>query len=139
MYLYYWHSCRKILAFLEWQKAFIHRLFSWRNHEGNRADDKICSCWIPRGAGKTEFAAALTLYMTLGDGENDPSIVFAASSRDQATWLFDLQAASFMQILIFQNTSGSEITGKKSRSREVKFFQLAARFDWCQDMEKVNK
>jgi len=43
---------------------------------------------LPKKNGKTELAAALGLYMTMGDGEPAPLVVAAAASEDQADLVF---------------------------------------------------
>ncbi|MBI1347234.1 hypothetical protein GC163_13215 [bacterium] len=71
------------ITLLPWQRRLIHTLYGWRT-KGNRRRFTTAHVWIPRKNGKTELAAALTLYHLLFDHEANPNIYFAASSIDQA-------------------------------------------------------
>jgi phage terminase large subunit-like protein len=48
---------------------------------------------MPRKQGKTELAAALTLYHLLGDGERNGQVYSAAADRQQASVVFNAAAA----------------------------------------------
>lgn len=75
----------------EFQEEFLAELF--REQDGKRA--YTAALWgLPRGNGKTEVAAAVAVYMLVGDGRRNAEVIIAAGSRDQAAIAF--QAARRM-------------------------------------------
>ena len=50
------------------------------------------SAWIQKKNTKTETAAILALYHTIGDGERNPHVAIAAVDRHQASICFDATA-----------------------------------------------
>lgn len=72
---------------LDWQRFVLRRIFNDLGPDGRRRI-KTFYCSIARKNGKTEFAAALALYMLLSDPEPGAEIYSAAASRDQARLVF---------------------------------------------------
>ena len=76
----------KPFRLLPWQKRLLLELFTVR------ADGLRQYRWayvsVPKKNGKTELAAAIALYLLIGDGEPAPWIVCAAASDDQADLVF---------------------------------------------------
>jgi phage terminase large subunit-like protein len=70
-----------------WQERILRRLFGTLLPDGRR-QYRTCYVEIPRKNGKTELAAAIGLYMLLGDGEHGAEIYSAAVDRDQASLVF---------------------------------------------------
>src|SRR5690554_3836608 len=83
---------KKPFNLLEYQEETLRSIFGNIDNEGNREVREAFLFW-PRKNGKTEFAAALGLYMLFGDGEFGAEIYCAANSRDQATKVFQAAAA----------------------------------------------
>ena len=75
------------LKLLFWQRDFLSRLNGWRQKNGFRRFSR-CFLGISKKNGKTFLDSGLALYFGLADGESQPEIVMAASSRDQATICF---------------------------------------------------
>jgi phage terminase large subunit-like protein len=69
-----------------WQKRFV-REFYRRDREGRRVY-RLGLLAIPRGSGKTAFAAGLALY-ELVTRSDAPEVYFAAGSKEQAGVAFD--------------------------------------------------
>jgi phage terminase large subunit-like protein len=72
----------------EWQEFCIRETFGWvRKDDGTR---RFTTMWveIARKNGKSQFAAALALYMLIADSEPSPEIYSTATKRTQAaiTW-----------------------------------------------------
>lgn len=71
---------------LLWQKRLIYELFEV-GEDGLRRY-RWCLLGVPKKNGKSEMAAALALYLLIGDGEPAPLIVCAAASDEQADLIF---------------------------------------------------
>jgi len=76
----------KPFVLLDWQKEFIRALFEVG--EDNLRIKRWALLGIAKKNGKTELAAALALYFLIGDEEPAPLVVVAASSEDQADYVF---------------------------------------------------
>lgn len=74
-----------------WQERIIRALFGTLNPDGMR-QYRTCYIEIPRKNGKTELAAAIALYMLLGDREQGGEIYGAAVDLEQASLAFDVAA-----------------------------------------------
>lgn len=72
----------------QWQKDIFATLYGWKRADGTRRYREALIA-VPRKNGKTMTCAGLSLYMLSCDGERGPEVYCAASSRDQATLLFD--------------------------------------------------
>lgn len=72
---------------LPWQKDFLSRLNGWRKSDGYRRFRRGF-LGISKKNGKSQIASGLALYFGLADGEIQPEVVMAASSRDQANVMF---------------------------------------------------
>jgi phage terminase large subunit-like protein len=70
-----------------WQEHILRRLFGTLLPDGRR-QCRTCYVEIPRKNGKSEIAAAIALYMLLGDEENGAEVYSAAVDRDQASLVF---------------------------------------------------
>jgi len=66
-----------------WQLFIVWVLFGWKRLDGSRRF-RYAYVEVARKNGKTSFAAALSLYMMVMDGEDGAEIYTAATKRDQA-------------------------------------------------------
>jgi len=66
-----------------WQLFIVWVLFGWKRLDGSRRF-RYAYVEVARKNGKTSFAAALSLYMMVLDGEDGAEIYTAATKRDQA-------------------------------------------------------
>lgn len=75
------------MEIIDWQRDMILRLFGWKRADGTR---RFRKAWIEiaKKNGKSTLAAALLLYLLTADGEADPEVYGAASTRDQASIIF---------------------------------------------------
>jgi phage terminase large subunit-like protein len=78
-------------ALRPWQEAILQPLFGTLRSDGRRRY-RTCYVEIPRKNGKTELAAAVALYMLLGDGEQGAEVYSAAVDREQASLVFNVAA-----------------------------------------------
>lgn len=74
-----------------WQESIIRALFGVRNPDGTR-QYRTCYIEIPRKNGKTGLAAAIALYMLLGDREPGGEVYSAACDLEQASLAFNIAA-----------------------------------------------
>lgn len=74
-----------------WQEDIVRKLFGALNPDGTR-QYRTCYVEIPRKNGKTELAAAVALYMLLGDREQGGEIYGAAVDLEQASLAFNVAA-----------------------------------------------
>jgi len=74
-----------------WQERIVRDIFGTLRPDGLR---QYRTAWIevPRKNGKTHLAAALALYLLVGDNEPGAEIIGAAADRDQASLVFDVAA-----------------------------------------------
>ena len=82
---------RQPFALRPWQQAIIRDLFGSVREDGRRRY-RTCYVEIPRKNGKIELAAAIALYMLIGDGEPGAEVYSAAVDRDQASLVFGVAA-----------------------------------------------
>lgn len=68
---------------LKWQEKILREVFGTLKPDGTRQYQKV---WIEisKKNGKSEFAAALALYLLIADGEQGAQVYSAATDRDQA-------------------------------------------------------
>lgn len=69
---------------LPWQRHVVRELFGWREVATKRRRYRRVSIWIPRGNGKTPFAAALALCVLFLSGAQDAEIYSVAADTKQA-------------------------------------------------------
>ena len=79
---------------LPWQKFDIECIFGWiKENELNPSGEFVrrfrrAYIEIPKKNGKTTLAAAIGLYLLMADGENNPLVFTAATTRNQAGLCF---------------------------------------------------
>lgn len=73
----------KQFRLLPWQLYLIANMYGWKRPDGTRRYRQV-HVLVPRKAGKTELAAAISLYHLLADEEPTPEVVGIARDRDQA-------------------------------------------------------
>lgn len=83
------------MTLMAWERDFVMQLFGWKLPSGNRRIRKAL-LWIPKKNGKTTLAAALSLFMLVGSGENAPRNYCVAGTKEQGDVLFD-EAASMIE------------------------------------------
>lgn len=71
---------------MPWQRRLIYELFEIGEDDLRRYRWALVG--IPKKNGKTELAAALALFLLIGDHEPSPLVVCAAASEDQADLVF---------------------------------------------------
>jgi phage terminase large subunit-like protein len=76
----------KPFRLLPWQKRILLELFEQTDAGVRRYRWALVG--VPKKQGKTELAAALALYLLIGDGEPSPLVCCAAASEEQADLVF---------------------------------------------------
>lgn len=71
------------IILLEWQKKLLRRIFGWLRKNHTRRYRRVY-VEISKKNGKSTLAAALELYMLIGDGEPGAEVYTAATTRGQA-------------------------------------------------------
>lgn len=71
-----------------WQTFIIELMFGWKSKETNQRRYTEVTINIPKKNGKTEFAAAIAIAVSLLDKEHGGQIYMAATARDQASLCF---------------------------------------------------
>lgn len=81
------------LTLEDWQADYVRTLFGWKRHDGTRRY-RHSFVFLPRKNGKTLLLAAITNLMMFVERFKSPGaeLYCAASSRDQASLLFDVAA-----------------------------------------------
>lgn len=65
-----------------WQEEIVRTIFGWKRADGTRLVRQVY-IEVPRGNGKTEFAAGLTILVMAGDGEPGGQGFSMACSKEQ--------------------------------------------------------
>lgn len=81
----------KTFELMDWQEQIIRDLFGILKPNGYRQFN-TAYIEIPKKNGKSELAAAVTLLLTCGDGEQRAEVYGAAADRQQASIVFDVAA-----------------------------------------------
>jgi len=71
-----------------WQRHIVSELFGWKHPDGRRRYRKLY-LEVPRGNGKSTFAAGLALLLLAVDGERSAKIYSAAADKPQAAIVFE--------------------------------------------------
>lgn len=71
-----------------WQRNLVRDLFGWKHPDGRRKYRKLY-LEVPRGNGKSTFAAGLALLLLAVDGERSAKIYSAAAEKPQAAIVFE--------------------------------------------------
>ena len=79
---------------LAWQRKIVRDVFGWKRANGKRLY-RFVYIEIPKKNGKSEFLAAVLLYMTFADGEAGPEVYIAAADKEQSKIVFETSAAMF--------------------------------------------
>ena len=74
---------------MPWQRLVFDNLFGFVEPGTSTRRFRQGVVFVPRGNGKTTFAAPLALYMTFMDNEGGAEGYAAAVTRDQARIMFD--------------------------------------------------
>lgn len=81
----------KPFELIDWQEQIIRDLFGTLKPNGYRQFN-TAYIEIPKKQGKSELAAAVTLLLTCGDGEERAEVYGCAADRQQAAIVFDVAA-----------------------------------------------
>ncbi|MEQ1614463.1 MAG: terminase TerL endonuclease subunit, partial [Hyphomicrobiaceae bacterium] len=71
-----------------WQAWIIRQLFGWKRADGTRLYRR-CIVWVPRGNGKTNWAAGIAHLALLRLGVTGAEVYSIASNKDQASIVFN--------------------------------------------------
>ena len=82
-------------AFLQepWQQDILRQLFGMKDAATGRRRFRRAYLELPRGNGKSTWAAGLALMMLVADGEQAAEIFGAAAEREQAHLVFEIATA----------------------------------------------
>lgn len=78
----------KPIKLLLWQKALICAVYGFVDMDGHRRTDTVFLV-VGRKNGKTTMSSCMGLYALFADGEHGPSVVSAATTREQAKLSWD--------------------------------------------------
>lgn len=79
----------QLLFLTRWEQAWIGNLFGWKRPDGSRRY-RTAFLAIPRKNGKSTLAAGLAIRLFHGEREPGAEIISAASTREQARFVWDL-------------------------------------------------
>ncbi len=72
-----------------WQRQIVRDLFGWKRTSDGARRYRFVYIEVPRGNGKSTFAAALALYLLVADGEFSAKVYSAAADKAQAAIVFE--------------------------------------------------
>jgi phage terminase large subunit-like protein len=84
----------QLFNLLPWQEKILRDMFGWKRRNGKRLYRTVY-IEIPKKNGKSEFLAAILLYLTFADGEAGPEVYIAAADKDQSKIVFETSAKMF--------------------------------------------
>ena len=96
----------KPLELMDWQRFIFCNLFGFYERDTEARRFRQGAVWVPRGNGKTTFAAPIALYLTFIEGEGGAEGYAAAVTRDQARILFDAAKEMVRRSPVFQGEYG---------------------------------
>ena len=104
-----------------WQRTIVRDLWGWKTVDGRRRYRKVY-LEVPRGNGKSTFAAGLALLLMAVDGERSAKVYSAAADKHQAAIVFEtaqkmVEASPFLQPRI-----------KAYRNRTMEFPETSSRY-----------
>lgn len=79
----------KAIQLLDWQKFALVNIFGFVDAETGYRRFMQSGQWVPRGNGKTSYAAPLAIYMNFMLGEGGAEGIAGAVTKEQAGILFD--------------------------------------------------
>ena len=80
---------RPCLVLEPWQCFAVVNIFGWKHRDSGWRRYREVLLFVPRKNGKSEFAAAIALYMMLADGEDAAEVYCGGRSEDQAKFIFN--------------------------------------------------
>lgn len=92
-----------------WQCFILCTVFGWVDSSGARRFQRVY-IEVPRGNGKSALSAPIGLYMLALDGEAGAEVYSAATSRDQAHYVFKPAQAMARKMPGFRKRFGVEVT-----------------------------
>jgi phage terminase large subunit-like protein len=72
-----------------WQREMVREVFGWKRCADGLRRYRRVYLEIPRGNGKSTFAAGLALYLLIADGERSAKVYSAAADKAQAAIVFE--------------------------------------------------
>ena len=134
------------LKLMPWQCFVVANLFGWVEKGTTTRRFRQGIVYIPRGNGKTTFAAPIMLYMAFAENEGGAEAYAAAVSRDQSKLLWDsakMMVAKTPELSktlgitvaahsIFQRSSGSKCVAVSSDAKSLE--GLSVHFACCDEI-----
>jgi len=108
-----------------WQQFAICNIWGWFYKENNKRVTRDALIFISRKMGKSSFGAALALNQLLNDGENSPSVIFAANSAKQAHLIFE-KSVEFAKSL---DPNCANKKGKKGKYLQIYRNEIKSKFN----------
>lgn len=109
-----------------WQCFLTVALFGWLRKDNNKRRFRRAFLLIPRKNGKSEWAAAIGLYMLLGDGEFGAEVYSGATSEKQAWFVFGAARQMALRnpkmqarFLLNVNASNLHVLGRNARFEPI--------------------
>ncbi|WP_157135884.1 terminase large subunit [Teichococcus cervicalis] len=111
------------LRLMSWQRFVFANLFGFVERGTTTRRFRQAVVYVPRGNGKTTFAAPIALYLTFIEGEGGAEGYAAAVTRDQARILFDAA-----QQMVRRSPKFRQAFGVAERANAIYQEQTASRF-----------
>jgi len=111
------------LRLMPWQRFVFANLFGFVERGTTTRRFRQAVVYVPRGNGKTTFAAPIALYLTFIEGEGGAEGYAAAVTRDQARILFDAA-----QQMVRRSPEFRQAFGVAERANAISQERTASRF-----------
>jgi len=84
-----WAARKELLVMEPWQCFIACSIFGWVKKSDGYRRFKRAYCCVPRKNGKSAFAAVIADFMLVLDGEHGAQVYSGATSKDQASFVFN--------------------------------------------------
>ncbi len=101
----------KPFTLLPWEREIVRNVYGTLRDDGTR-QYKYVYVEIPKKNGKSELAAAASLYQVFADGERNGEVYGCAADREQASIVFDVAVDMIEQIPALQKRTKFNLSKK---------------------------
>jgi phage terminase large subunit-like protein len=104
---------RELLRLEPWQCFILTTVFGWRRRDTGGRRFRRVYVEVPRGNGKSILSSCIALYGLCADGEEGPEVYSAATTRDQAKFVWGVAQAMLLKRPDFAAKIGAVVTKKE--------------------------
>jgi phage terminase large subunit-like protein len=104
---------RELIRLEPWQCFILTTVFGWRRRDTGGRRFRRVYVEVPRGNGKSILSSCIALYGLCADGEEGAEVYSAATTRDQAKFVWGVAQAMLLKRPDFAAKIGAVVTKKE--------------------------